>query len=159
MFGKRSLVFEVLTLWWSELNSPVLRYCCDDCSYRTIVKAHLTDYVRLMHFKRGNGMIVCGGSLKWGPMWPQCDCCKVCAFLGTFGGGSNFHWCLYLMKTGFMMRVKGRLRKDGDFMTPMWTQKLCAVLAFKASCCASKLSRWVFCICVFTLFSWRKRKF
>ena len=63
------------------------------------------------------------------------------------------------MKTGFMMRVKGRLRKDdGDFMTQMWTQKLCAVLAFKASYCASKLSRWVFCICVFTLFSWQKKE-
>ena len=43
----------------SEQVNENQQYYCDDCPYRTIVKAYLTDHVRLMHKKVGNGMFMC----------------------------------------------------------------------------------------------------
>ena len=35
------------------------QFHCDECPYRTIVKAYLGDHVRIMHKQSGNGMFMC----------------------------------------------------------------------------------------------------
>ena len=35
------------------------QFHCEECPYRTIMKASLVDHVRMMHKKDGNGMFMC----------------------------------------------------------------------------------------------------
>ena len=40
-------------------NSTNNQFHCDECIYRTILKAYLGDHVRMMHTKEGCGMWMC----------------------------------------------------------------------------------------------------
>ena len=40
-------------------NSTNNQFHCDECPYRTILKAYLGDHVRMMHTKEGDGMWMC----------------------------------------------------------------------------------------------------
>ena len=42
-----------------ENQTSERQFHCEECSYRTIVKAYLVDHERMMHKKDGNGMFMC----------------------------------------------------------------------------------------------------